>query len=131
MGLRVGTDLVSVDAVRDSLRTHAERYLERIYTAQELADCTRDGTVDAERLAARFAAKEATIKVLRPGDEPVPWRTIEVVRNPGGWVDVSLTDQAAALAAQTGLSGLALSVSHEGAYASAVVVAEIETGGQG
>ena len=49
---------------REELR---ERYLERIYTEHELKLCIGEPLVEAASLAARFAAKEATIKVLRPG----------------------------------------------------------------
>ena len=91
MAVRVGIDLVSVDTVRESIREHGDRYLERIYTEAELRDCLgAEGTVP-ERLAARFAAKEATIKVLRPTDQPIPWRNIEVIRHPSGWVELELS----------------------------------------
>jgi holo-[acyl-carrier protein] synthase len=81
--------------------------------------------VATERLAARFAAKEATLKVLRAGDEGISLRAIEVRRDPGGWVDLELTGPAAALAAEAGLSGFAVSLTHDGGYASAVVLAEL------
>lgn len=124
MTVRVGIDLVLVDDVQRSLSIHADRYLERVYTAREVDDCrARDG-VDPQRLAARFAAKEATIKVLRCGDEAVPWQTIEVVRQPGGWTALALSGRAAELAAAAHLGELAVSLTHEAAYASAVVVAE-------
>lgn len=121
MAVRVGIDLVSVDAVEASIRAHADRYLERVYTPRELADCGDD----TQRLAARFAAKEATIKVLRPGDEAVPWRDIEVLRQAGGWTELSLAGHAAHLAEQAGVAGFAVSLTHEDGYASAVVVAEM------
>jgi holo-[acyl-carrier protein] synthase len=119
----VGIDLVSVDAVREAIDTHAERYLERVYTERELADCTSPQGVDPERLAARFAAKEAALKVLRAGEVGLSLKAIEVRRNPGGWVDLELTGTAAELARASGLEEFALSISHEGAYATAVVVA--------
>lgn len=124
MPLRVGIDLVSVESVDDAIREHADRYLERIYTARELADCAGS----PERLAARFAAKEAVLKILRPDDDAVPWRTIEVVRNRGGWVELALSGPAAARARETGVTGFAVSLTHEATFASAVVVAELSTG---
>jgi holo-[acyl-carrier protein] synthase len=130
MAVRVGIDLVSVQAVEDSIRTHAERYLERIYTARELDDCGSPDGIDAHRLAGRFAAKEATIKVLRPGDEPVPWHDIEVQRAPGGWTELALGGHAALLAERAGVADLAVSITHEAGFASAVVVAELETSGR-
>jgi holo-[acyl-carrier protein] synthase len=123
MALRVGTDLVSVDAVRGSIRDHAEHYLERVYTDREVQDCRTAKGIDAERLAARFAAKEATLKVLRPREEGIPWNSIEVLRDPSGWVELALSGPAAALASEAGVTELSLSIAHEGTFASAVVVA--------
>jgi holo-[acyl-carrier protein] synthase len=124
MAPRVGIDLVSVDSVRESIREHGDRYLKRIYTERELSDCNTPQGIVVERLAARFAAKEATLKVLRPVDEAVPWRTMEVMRHGAGWVEVELSGRAAELAAEAGLSDFALSISHEAGYASAIVIAE-------
>jgi holo-[acyl-carrier protein] synthase len=120
---RVGIDLVSVSSVRDSIERHAERYLERIFTEDELRDCQVTGGVDAERLAARFAAKEATLKVLRPSEQAVPWRAIEVRRDPAGWVELQLSGPAAALASTGGLTDFSVSLTHEGGFASAIVLA--------
>jgi holo-[acyl-carrier protein] synthase len=123
MAPRVGIDLVSVESVRDSISAHAEHYLRRIYTEREVHDCSTPTGVDPERLAARFAAKEATLKALRPDDVGIPWNTIEVRRHPAGWVDLELTGPAAALAAQAGVTELALSIAHEAGFATAVVIA--------
>jgi holo-[acyl-carrier protein] synthase len=124
--VRVGIDLVSVDSVRESIQSHAEHYLERVYTERELEDCSTPAGVDPERLAARFAAKEAALKVLRPGEVGLSLRAIEVRRSPGGWVELELTGVAAKLASDCGLSNFALSLTHEGGYASAVVIAELD-----
>ncbi len=123
MSIRVGIDLASVDSVRDSIDTHAEHYLNRIYTARELADCSAGESLDYERLAARFAAKEATLKVLRPDEQGIPWNAIEVRRHPSGWVDLALSGPAAALAAEAGVTELALSIAHERGLATAIVTA--------
>jgi holo-[acyl-carrier protein] synthase len=125
VAVRVGIDLVSVQSVRDSLRAHEDRYLERIYTAREVTDCRTAGVLDAERLAGRFAAKEATLKVLRPRDGGIPWSAIEVRRDPGGWVELQLTGAAAELAEAAGVAELAVSLTHEAGFASAVVIAEL------
>jgi holo-[acyl-carrier protein] synthase len=125
MAIRVGIDLVSADAVRDSIRAHGERYVRRVYSEREVADCRTATAIDPERLAARFAAKEATFKVLRGGDEALPWRDVEVVRDPSGWVELLLNGRAATLACEAGISHLALSLTHEQGLVAAVVVAEI------
>jgi holo-[acyl-carrier protein] synthase len=84
--------------------------------------------VDPERLAARFAAKEATLKVLRPHEQGIPWNSIEVRRDPGGWVELALSGPAASLATDAGVTDLSLSISHEGQFATAVVVASCSQG---
>lgn len=124
MPLRVGTDLVLVETVRESIDTHGDHYLRRIYTQREVSDCSTPHGVDPERLAGRFAAKEATLKVLRPQEQGIPWNTIEVVRNPSGWVDLELSGPSAELADEAGILELSLSIAHEGGFATAVVVAQ-------
>lgn len=71
--LRVGVDVVSVADVAASVRRFGDRYVHRIFTPHEIAACRTacvpaggDPTYSAESLAARFAAKEAVVKVLRP-----------------------------------------------------------------
>jgi holo-[acyl-carrier protein] synthase len=124
MALRVGLDLVSVDSVAASLRgAHREHYLERIYTKAEVEDCRGpSGRIEAERLAARFAAKEATIKALPGAGEEVRLTMIEVRSEPSGEVRLELSGRAAELAAQAGIEELALSLTHEGGFAAATVV---------
>jgi len=124
--VRAGIDLVSVEAVRESLGTHGRHYLDRVYTEREVQDCTGPGGVDPERLAARFAAKEAALKVLRPGDVGLSLSEIELRRSPEGWVDLELSGPAAEIAAATGLSDFSVSITHEGGFASAVVIANVD-----
>lgn len=119
MPTSVGIDLTSVDDVRDSIETFGDRYLQRLYTDAELQDCAGD----ARRLAARFAAKEATLKALAV-DEPVPWREIRVCRAAGGGTTLELTGTAARVAAHRGIGRLQLSITHERDMAAAVVLAE-------
>ncbi len=125
MPARVGIDLIAVEQVRESIRRHDDRYLDRVYTDRELDDCRGDAGVDAERLAARFAAKEAAIKVLRPGGTGVPWCSIGVRSEPAGAVSLELDGAAAELAAAGRLSGFDVSLTHERGFAAAVVIAEV------
>ncbi|HZL54852.1 MAG TPA: holo-ACP synthase [Solirubrobacteraceae bacterium] len=126
MGMTVGIDLVSIEAIEDSIRVHSERYLGRVYTTVELDDCRLpDGGYDARRLAGRVAAKEAVLKVLRVGDEAIPWRAIGVRRNGRGRPSVELTGAAQELARERGIESMQLSITQAGAFAAAVVVAEV------
>jgi holo-[acyl-carrier protein] synthase len=124
--IRVGIDLCSVQDVAESIATFGDRYLERVYTPHELEYCTRDPALSAQRLAARFAAKEAAVKVLRPRDARPDWRTIEVRRHPDGWCELVLTGSAATLAHDATITSLSVSLSHEAGLANAVVVATLQ-----
>lgn len=131
MPIRVGIDLVATDAVEESLQAaHGERYLERVYTDREIEDCQTAAGLDAERLAARFATKEATLKVLPLGNEGLALTAIEVRREPSGRVYVELSGRAAELAADAGVEELATSLTHEGGFAAAVVVAVLRGNGE-
>ncbi len=123
MALGIGIDLVAVAAVAEALAgEHAAHYLERIYTPREVDDCrAADGGVDPARLAARFAAKEATMKALGSG-EGVRLTDIELRREPSGQVRIELCGHPAELAARAGVERLAVSLTHEGDYAAAAVV---------
>lgn len=124
MALRIGLDLVAVDSVAQSLRgEHREHYLKRVYTEREVDDCRGpSGRVEAERLAARFAAKEAVIKALPGAGEGVRLTAIEVRSEPNGEVRLELSGRAAELADEGGVNELALSITHEAGFAAASVV---------
>jgi len=124
-GVRVGIDTTSVAAIADSLACFGERFTRRLFTAAEVADA---GAVDGdtalhERLAARFAAKEAVIKALDLPEAGVGWRDIELTRGPGGRPALALHGRAAEWAEALGVHHWAVSVSHEAGHACAVVVA--------
>lgn len=126
--VRIGTDLCSVDAIEAAVERFGDRYLSRVYTDAEIDYCT-SGASWAQHLAARFAAKEATIKVLRPAGWWLDWRSIEVHREPEGWCELRLSGEAESMAASAGIVSLAVSLSHEGQLATAVVVAGLRVRG--
>jgi holo-[acyl-carrier protein] synthase len=124
----VGLDLVQISAVASSVKCFGRRFLDRIFTEGELRYCLVEPGPSASRLAARFAAKEAARKILCLEDEPVSWRSIEVVRAANGWCDLVLHGEARALAREAGYVGFSLSMTHESDYASAVVIGERRRG---
>ncbi|MDQ2852541.1 MAG: 4'-phosphopantetheinyl transferase superfamily protein [Actinomycetota bacterium] len=124
--IRVGTDIQSVAEVESALREHRVSYLDRIFTDHEVDCCggrSAATTVLSPGLTRRFAAKEATLKVLRPTALVPRWRDIEVVRHGGGWVDLVLTGVAEELADAQQLRTFSLSISHSGGFAVATVIA--------
>ena len=117
----IGIDAVEVDRFRRALRTHPG-ILDRLFTPAERAygETARD---PAERLAARFAAKEAVMKALGVGLGAFAFRDVEVVRAPSGAPSVALTGRAADLAADRGVTSWRLSLTHTRLMAEAVAVA--------
>jgi holo-[acyl-carrier protein] synthase len=121
--VRVGTDAVAISDVAESVDGFGHRYLNHVFTPHELECCTGSKDVANASLAARFAAKEAVIKVLRPAEVRPPWSSIEVRRDASGACDVFLSGAAAKLAAEAHVESMSLSLTHEHGLAVAVVVA--------
>jgi len=115
---RTGCDLQRIDDVIDAIRDFGDRYLERVYTPAEQATYRTGG---AASLAARFAGKEAVLKVIGTADGVDP-RTVEIIHQDGRPV-VRLSGLAATLAEQAGLGPIDVSLSHSGDHALAVAVA--------
>jgi holo-[acyl-carrier protein] synthase len=122
--MSIGVDVVSVAEVAAAMNRFGHRYVRRVFTTHEAVYCARAaGAVSAARFAVRFAAKEAALKSLQPADQRIDWRTIEVRRHASGRCALVLHGAAAALAARRGIRHLAVSMSHDGDVAAAVVVA--------
>jgi len=127
--MAVAVDIVEIGQVAASLDAFGQRYAERVFTAGEIAYAFRAPANAAARLAARFAAKEAVIKLLRPGEIGVDPRSIEVVVEADGAPGIQLTGAAARLARERKISRISVSLSHDGGYAIAAVSAEPDTVG--
>jgi holo-[acyl-carrier protein] synthase len=121
--LRVGTDLVQVSRIAQSIAQFGDKFVRRLFTADEIAYASSSPELQAERLAARFAAKEAAIKALSLSDEGLDWRQIEVRRSATGHCTLALHGVAREAATRARITDLSVSLSHDGDYASAVVVA--------
>lgn len=118
----IGIDLVRVDEVADAIEEFGDRYVQRVYTPDEIRYCASAPATRAERFAARFAAKEAVLKLLDAPDQGIDLRSIEVRRAPGGACTLRLAGRARELAGRARLRDLALSLTHEGGFAAAIVV---------
>jgi len=118
----VGIDAVEVERFRRAL-ARQPRLAGRLFTEAELAYAGR-ATDPTERLAARFAAKEAVLKALGVGLGAADFKEIEVARAPGGEPSLLLHGRAAALARHRGVRAWHVSLTHTAAGASAVAVAE-------
>jgi holo-[acyl-carrier protein] synthase len=121
--LRTGLDTVQVARIAASLATHGERFLRRLYAPDEIAYALAAPVHTAERLAVRFAAKEAVIKALGLSQVGVRWADIEVRRAADGACSLALHGRAAEVARKLHITDLSLSLSHEADHAVAMVVA--------
>ncbi len=117
--VEVGIDVVEIDRVAAVLQRHGERFLRRVYTERERE---RYGT-RVQELAARFAAKEATMKALGTGIRGVRWRDIEVLPNRRGKPILVLHETALRRANLLGLTHFTVSLTHSRGDAMAIVVA--------
>ena len=115
----IGIDIVDIGRIRGTLDRHPERFRRRVLTPFENRYCG----ARIERVAGRWAAKEAISKVLGLGVRGVGWREIEILPNRAGQPQVYLHARAAERARLIGLSELSVSISHERDTAVAVAVA--------
>ncbi|MGA2112051.1 MAG: holo-ACP synthase [Anaerolineales bacterium] len=123
--IRVGIDLVAIPRLEQALARWGSRFLERVFTAEELQNCGSR----SQSLAARFAAKEAVAKALGTGlTAGVGWREIEIISGMGGQPQLRLHGEAHRQALQLGLEEWAVSLSHSGDQALAVVIARSKDG---
>jgi holo-[acyl-carrier protein] synthase len=124
MIIGTGIDIAEVPRIRQAVKRFGNRFLHRIYTAGEIRYCDSKAN-RFERYAARFAAKEATMKALGTGwNQGVRWRDCEVSRQPGGRPTISFHGKAAEIAARLGVRNAALSISHTADLAIAHVILE-------
>jgi len=119
--LECGVDLVEIALIEKAVTRLGQRFLERIYTPLEREYCRGR----FPQLAARFAAKEATAKILGSGlwREGVSWQQIEVVNDENGKPHLRLHAEAARRAAALGINELSISLTHSRGEAIAFVVA--------
>lgn len=121
--LTVGVDLVEIGRIAEAVRCHGDRFIERVFTEAECAECAGR----AEALAARWAAKEAVAKALGTGIGDVRWREVEVWCDPRGKPHIRLHGAAQERASALGIEELAVSLAHANEHAIAFVVGSAAT----
>jgi holo-[acyl-carrier protein] synthase len=120
--LRIGVDLVDIDRVRRLTASGGPTFLDQTWTEGEQVYCAGS----AERLAARWGAKEAVMKALGAGFPDIEHLDIEVVSTQGEAPRLRLSGDAADYATSLNLTEWSLSLSHESGFALAFVVATDE-----
>jgi len=121
-----GIDLVDCPRIEDMLSRHGKRFISRIFTKAEQQYAQKNKN-KIEKLAGRFAAKEAVLKMMGTGwIGKIAWTDIEIINNPTGQPEVKLTGEVKKIAQKLGINQMSISITHTAnfAIASAVAIAE-------
>jgi holo-[acyl-carrier protein] synthase len=117
-----GTDIVSVARIAGLIDRRGRAFLERWFTAREIAYCEAKAH-PSRHFAARFAAKEAVVKALPVAWEgPLPWRSIEIINDRRGAPSVRLDGRFRQAVAASNVDRIRISLSHCDEFASAVAL---------
>jgi holo-[acyl-carrier protein] synthase len=118
-----GIDLVDFPRIEAMVTRHGRRFMDRIFTVKEQADADAIKNT-TEKLAGRFAAKEAVLKLIGTGWRgKIAWTDIEVVNNALGQPIVNISGEVKRIADEQGIEQLTLSITHTADFAIASVVA--------
>ena len=118
-----GIDLVDCPRIEEMVKRHGERFVDRVFTADEQAYAEANKN-SIEKLAGRFAAKEAILKLIGTGWRgKIAWTDIEVINNPAGQPEVTLSGEVEKLADKLGIKHISVSITHTANFAIASAVA--------
>lgn len=119
----IGVDIIEIGRIKEAVERWGDKFLRRVYTEAELTAYRHKPS----SLAARFAGKEAVMKLLGTGRNGVGWREIETLSLSNGQPRVNLYGRAQSKAVELGIREIAVSLSHSKEYAVACVSAVSET----
>lgn len=123
-----GIDLVDCPRIEEMAQRHGERFINRVFTPAEQA-YAKSKKNDIEKLAGRFAAKEAILKLMGTGWRgKIAWTDIEVVNNAMGQPEVTLAGEVKEIAEKLGIGHISVSITHTANFAIASAVALAEKG---
>ena len=121
-----GIDLVDCPRIEAMIERHGERFVHRVFTAAEQAYAEANKN-KIEKLAGRFAAKEAVLKLMGTGWRgKIAWTDIEIINNSSGQPEVTLDGEVEKIAGKLAIKHISVSITHTAnfAIASAVALAE-------
>ena len=116
----IGVDIVEISRIKGAITRHGEKFLNRVYTGQEITLCQQRPS----SLAARFAGKEAVIKAIGSEGKIINLKDIEILADTSGKPLVHLYGKARNQADSLGINKLVISLSHSKKYAVAFVLGE-------
>lgn len=108
----LGADIVEVARVQGVLKRQGERFLSRVFTAEERAYCS-GMKYPHKHYAARFAAKEAVSKAFTTGiGAELGWKSVSIHHGSRHEPLVRLDEQGEKLLRRIGGSRVVISLSH-------------------
>lgn len=118
-----GIDLVDCPRIEAMIERHGERFVQRVFTAAEQAYAESNKN-KIEKLAGRFAAKEAILKLMGTGWRgKIAWTDIEIINNSSGQPKVTLDGEVEKIADKLGIKHISVSITHTANFAIASAVA--------
>jgi len=118
-----GIDLVDCPRIEQMLKKHGRRFIDRVFTTAEQAYANSNKD-KIEKLAGRFAAKEAVLKLMGTGWRgKIAWTDIEIINNPAGRPEVTLSGEVEKIADKLGIKQISVSITHTANFAIASAVA--------
>jgi holo-[acyl-carrier protein] synthase len=122
--LGIGIDVVDCDRIENSIERFGDRFLQRVFTAGEIA-YSKSMKFPARHFAARFAAKEALSKAFGTGiGRSMGWRDLDVQKKESGEPFVVLSGGAEKMAKDRGVGKIRISLSHTDHVGMATIVLE-------
>ena len=118
-----GIDLVDCPRIEQMIQRHGERFVNRVFTPAEQAYAEKNKN-EVEKLAGRFAAKEAVLKLVGTGWRgKIAWTDIEIINNAAGQPGVTLGGEVRKIADKLGIKHISVSITHTANFAIASAVA--------
>ena len=120
MKISCGTDIVSIERIRKAIERHGDKFLNTVYTENEIKYCLEHDASKYQHFAARFAAKEAAFKAtskIFEEEKSVDWKNIEVLKNKDGRPDIYFKN-----IESKSIQSIDISLSHSDEFAVATVV---------
>ncbi|MGV3483605.1 MAG: holo-ACP synthase [Planctomycetaceae bacterium] len=118
----IGTEIIECVRIARMIEQHGELFLERVYTAEEVAYCSERSSA-TQHFAARWAAKEAVLKAILGRSRGIRWNEIEVISTTAYGPSIQLSGRAAEWAAHRGIARFQISLGRCRTHATAFVIA--------
>lgn len=128
MSLYLGTDICELYRIKNLYNKYENKFLHKIFTEWEIDYALSVSNKIIERLAVRFATKEALSKALGVGlnglgwNEGIDWKDVELLRDEKGAVFLKLYNKALDMSNNIGIKNWVVSVSHSKEYAISTVI---------